>query len=368
MLGKRIGYGKELMAPHSLTMTMIGASLLWVGWFGFNAGSNLEANGTAALAMINTFVATAAAALRLAVRRMGRQGQAVAARHGLGRRRRPRRRHPGRGFAGPMGSIVLGLVAGVVCFFFCSTVKNALGYDDSLDVFGVHCVGGIIGAMATGILVDPTLGGVGIPDYIAKPGEARGRRLRHGDASSSPRSRRCCSRWSGRGIGSPILYKIVDVIDRPARHARRRSAKASTSPSTASAPTTTDGYLRRHEPRPPRPGLFCRRLQAMAGCPMRPPPARHVATRLEPASHLRYADWPPRPASGPSPMTYVVTENCIKCKFMDCVEVCPVDCFYEGENMLVIHPDECIDCGVCEPECPAEAIKADTEAGPREVA
>ena len=88
IIGKRIGYGRDLLAPHSLTMTMIGAALLWVGWFGFNAGSNLEANGTTALAMINTFVATAAAALVLALRRVGREGQAVAARHGLGRRRR----------------------------------------------------------------------------------------------------------------------------------------------------------------------------------------------------------------------------------------------------------------------------------------
>ena len=160
------------MPPHSLTMTMIGASLLWVGWFGFNAGSNLEANGTAALAMINTFVATAAAALVLDVRRMGAPrasrrcsaliSGAVAGLVAV---------TPAAGFAGPMGAIVLGLVAGVVCFFFCSTVKNALGYDDSLDVFGVHCVGGIIGALGTGILVNPALGGAGIADYVAKPGE-----------------------------------------------------------------------------------------------------------------------------------------------------------------------------------------------------
>ena len=160
------------MAPHSLTMTMIGASLLWVGWFGFNAGSNLEANGTTALAFVNTFVATAAAAVSWLFVEWAAKGKpsllgmvsgAVAGLVAI---------TPASGFAGPMGSIVLGLVAGAVCFFFCSTVKNALGYDDSLDVFGVHCVGGIIGAIATGILVAPALGGVGLVDYAAKPGEA----------------------------------------------------------------------------------------------------------------------------------------------------------------------------------------------------
>src|SRR6478736_1425030 len=150
VLGKRVGYGKEHMAPHSLTMTMIGASLLWVGWFGFNAGSNLEANGTTALAMINTFVATAGAALAWMLAEWAAKGKpsllglvsgAVAGLVAV---------TPASGFAGPMGSIVLGLVAGVVCFFFSTTVKNALGYDDSLDVFGVHCIGGIIGAIGTG--------------------------------------------------------------------------------------------------------------------------------------------------------------------------------------------------------------------------
>lgn len=131
MLGKRIGYGRDLLAPHSLTMTMIGASLLWVGWFGFNAGSNLEANGSAALAMINTFVATAAAGLSWLLVEWAAKGKpsllgmlsgAVAGLVAV---------TPACGFAGPMGSIVLGLVAGAVCFVMCSTVKNALGYDDS---------------------------------------------------------------------------------------------------------------------------------------------------------------------------------------------------------------------------------------------
>src|SRR6188508_3055690 len=134
LIGKRIGYGKELMAPHSLTMTMIGASLLWVGWFGFNAGSNLEASGGAALAMTNSFVATAAAALSwMVVEWMGKGkpsllGLVTGAVAGLVAVT------PASGFSGVMGAVVLGLIAGAVCFFFCTTVKNALGYDDSLDV------------------------------------------------------------------------------------------------------------------------------------------------------------------------------------------------------------------------------------------
>ena len=150
MVGKRVGFGREAMPPHSLTMTLIGAALLWVGWFGFNAGSALEANGTAALAMINTFVATAAAALAWMLAEKDRQGQAAACsaapRAPSPASSRSRRR---RGFAGPMGAIVLGIVAGFVCLFFCSAIKNALGYDDALDVFGVHCIGGIIGAIGT---------------------------------------------------------------------------------------------------------------------------------------------------------------------------------------------------------------------------
>jgi Amt family ammonium transporter len=211
LLGKRIGYGKELMAPHSLTMTLIGGALLWVGWFGFNAGSNLEANGTAALAMINTFVATAAAAVgwlfvEWAVKgkpsMLGMVSGAVAGLVAV---------TPAAGFAGPMGSIILGLVAGVVCFVFCSTVKNALGYDDSLDVFGIHCVGGIIGALATGILVNVDLGGVGIPDYSSKPGELAVGAYVLGDAFLA-QAKAVLFTLVFSGVGSLILYKIVDVI------------------------------------------------------------------------------------------------------------------------------------------------------------
>jgi Amt family ammonium transporter len=211
MIGKRIGYGRDLLAPHSLTMTMIGAALLWVGWFGFNAGSNLEANGTTALAMLNTFAATVAAALAWLFVEWGVKGKpsllgmvsgAVAGLVAV---------TPASGFAGPMGSLVLGLVAGAVCFVFCSSVKNAFGYDDSLDVFGIHCVGGILGAIATGILVAPSLGGTGLVDYVAKPGTATpGEYMMATQVWAQLKAVALTIVWSG--VGSAILYKIVDVI------------------------------------------------------------------------------------------------------------------------------------------------------------
>jgi len=169
MIGKRVGYGKEATPPHSLTMTMIGASLLWVGWFGFNAGSNLEANGVTAVAFINTFVATAAAALAWAVveqihhKKPSMLGAATGAVAGLVAIT------PASGFATPMTSIYLGLIVSPICYFFVAYVKNKLKYDDTLDVFGVHCVGGIVGAIATGIVADPALGGQGFFDYTQFP-------------------------------------------------------------------------------------------------------------------------------------------------------------------------------------------------------
>jgi Amt family ammonium transporter len=172
LVGKRIGFDKEPMPPHSLTLTMVGASLLWVGWFGFNAGSNLESNGLTALAFLNTFVATAAAALAWCLVEQVRHGRpsllgavtgAVAGLVAI---------TPASGFASPMGSIVLGLVAAPICYIFVSRVKKALGYDDSLDVFGVHAVGGIVGAIGTGILADPALGGQGFYDYTVFPAVA----------------------------------------------------------------------------------------------------------------------------------------------------------------------------------------------------
>jgi len=211
MMGKRVGYGKELMAPHSLTMTMIGAALLWVGWFGFNAGSNLEANGTTALAFVNTFVATAAAGFAWLIVEWVAKGKpsllglvsgVVAGLVAV---------TPASGFAGPMGSIILGLVAGVVCFIFVTSVKNALGYDDSLDVFGVHCVGGIIGAIATGILVNPALGGAGIPDYESKPGELAVAAYEFGPAVMA-QVKAVLFTLVFSGVGSAILFKLVDLV------------------------------------------------------------------------------------------------------------------------------------------------------------
>ncbi|WP_267387838.1 ammonium transporter [Sphingomonas sp. GC_Shp_3] len=165
ILGKRIGYPTERMAPHSLTMTGIGTGLLWVGWFGFNAGSALEANGSAALAMINTFVATAAAALAwmLVERANGHKGSALGFCSGIVAGLVAVT--PAAGNSGPFGAIILGAVASVVCYYAVSFLKPKLGYDDALDAFGVHGIGGMIGAVGTGIVYAPTLGGPGKPDF-----------------------------------------------------------------------------------------------------------------------------------------------------------------------------------------------------------
>ncbi|ATE63810.1 ammonium transporter [Rhizorhabdus dicambivorans] len=169
VLGKRVSYKKEPMPPHSLTMTMIGASLLWVGWFGFNAGSNLEANGVTAVAFINTLVATAAAALAWAVIEQFVHGKPSLLGAASGAVTGLVAITPAAGFAAPITSIILGAVATLVCFLFCTTVKNKLGYDDTLDVFGIHCIGGIVGAIGTGIVADPALGGQGFFDYTVFP-------------------------------------------------------------------------------------------------------------------------------------------------------------------------------------------------------
>jgi Amt family ammonium transporter len=211
VLGKRIGYGKELMPPHSLVMTLIGAALLWVGWFGFNAGSNLEANGTAAMAAINTFVATGAATLSWLFVEWAAKGKPSLLGAASGAVAGLVAVTPAAGFVGPMGSIILGLIAGGVCFIFCSTVKNAFGYDDSLDVFGIHGVGGIIGAIGTGILVNTALGGAGIPDYESKPGELAVGAYEFGGAVwAQIKGVLLTIAWSG--IGSFVIFKIVDVI------------------------------------------------------------------------------------------------------------------------------------------------------------
>jgi len=211
IIGKRIGFGRDLLAPHSLTMTMIGASLLWVGWFGFNAGSNLEANGTAALALVNTFVATAAAGFAWLIVEWVMKGKPSLLGLASGVVAGLVAVTPASGFAGPMGSIVLGLVAGVACFIACTSLKNAIGYDDSLDVFGVHCVGGIIGAIATGILVNPALGGAGIPDYETKPGELVAAAYEFGPAVMA-QVKAVAFTLAYSGIVSAILFKIIDLV------------------------------------------------------------------------------------------------------------------------------------------------------------
>jgi ammonium transporter, Amt family len=164
MLGKRVGFGRDSMAPHNLPFTMIGASLLWVGWFGFNAGSNLEATGGAALAFINTILATAAAGLSWMLAEWVIRGKPSMLGVASGVVAGLVVITPAAGLVGPMGGIVLGAIAGVVCLWAVVGLKKMLGYDDSLDVFGIHGVGGIIGAIGTGIFVSPALGGVGAGD------------------------------------------------------------------------------------------------------------------------------------------------------------------------------------------------------------
>ena len=166
VLGKRVGLGREAMPPHSLVLTMVGASMLWVGWFGFNVGSNLEANGVAALAFVNTLVATAAAVLAWTFAEwmgkgkpsmLGAASGAVAGLVAI---------TPAAGFVGPMGAIVIGIVSGILCLWGVTSLKRMLGADDALDVFGVHGVGGIVGAILTGVFASPSLGGTGICDYV----------------------------------------------------------------------------------------------------------------------------------------------------------------------------------------------------------
>jgi Amt family ammonium transporter len=164
-IGKRVGYGRESMQPHNLPMAMIGASLLWVGWFGFNAGSNLEASAGAALPLLNTLVATCAATLAWCVGEaitrhrasmLGAVSGAIAGLVGI---------TPACGTVGPMGAIAIGAIAGLVCLWGVNGLKRMLGVDDAADVFGVHGVGGIVGALLTGVFTAPGLGGTGAADF-----------------------------------------------------------------------------------------------------------------------------------------------------------------------------------------------------------
>jgi len=206
MIGKRKGYGVQAMAPHNVPFIMIGAALLWVGWFGFNVGSNLESNAFAAQVFINTFLATAAAVvswsfaewvLRGTPTMLGAASGAIAGLVAI---------TPACGWVGPMGAIIIGLLAGVICLFAVSKLKTALGYDDSLDVFGVHCVGGIFGAIITGVFNDPALGGTGIYDYVAGTWSYAGMGTQ---VMSQLWGVGVTVLWSG--VVAFIAYKIVDL-------------------------------------------------------------------------------------------------------------------------------------------------------------
>ncbi len=209
MMGKRVGYGREAMAPHSLTMTMIGASLLWVGWFGFNAGSALEAGDVAALAFVNTLLATAAATMSWLFGEwimkgkpsmLGAASGAVAGLVAI---------TPACGFVGPMGALIIGLLAGVVCLWGVNGLKRLLGADDSLDVFGVHGVGGILGALLTGVFAAPSLGGQGIFDYVTNKMSADPYSI-IGQVTTQATAVGTTILWSG--IVSLIAYKLVDIV------------------------------------------------------------------------------------------------------------------------------------------------------------
>jgi Amt family ammonium transporter len=211
LLGKRLGYPNEPMPPHSLTMTMIGASLLWVGWFGFNAGSNLEASSVASVAFMNTMIATAAAGMSWLLTEQIVRGKPSLLGAASGVVAGLVAVTPASGFAGTMGSVILGLMVSPICFFFVSVVKSKFKYDDSLDVFGVHCIGGITGALMTAILANPALGGQGIADYASKPGtlvvapyDWVAQLITQGWAVGLTLV------WSG--VGAAILYVIIDKL------------------------------------------------------------------------------------------------------------------------------------------------------------
>ncbi len=207
LVGKRKGYGTTAMAPHNVPFIMIGAALLWVGWFGFNVGSNLESNAFAAQVFLNTFLATAAAVVawtfgewifRGTPTMLGGASGAISGLVAI---------TPACGWVGPMGAIIIGLLAGLVCLFAVTKLKSALGYDDSLDVFGVHCVGGILGAILTGVFNDPSLGGTGIYDYVAGTWGYAGMGAQ---VWSQTKGVLITVVWTG--VVSFIAYKIVDMV------------------------------------------------------------------------------------------------------------------------------------------------------------
>jgi len=211
VLGKRIGYGRESLTPHSLTLTMVGAALLWVGWFGFNAGSNLEANGVTALAVINTLVATAAATLSWIAGEALSKGKASMLGAASGAVAGLVAITPACGFVGPGGAIIIGLLAGLICLWGVNGLKRMLGADDSLDVFGVHGVGGIVGALLTGVFASPSLGGAGICNYVTN---------KCGDAADFPgigaqvwiQAQAVLTTVVWSAVIAFIAYKLVDLL------------------------------------------------------------------------------------------------------------------------------------------------------------
>jgi Amt family ammonium transporter len=211
MVGKRVGYGREAMAPHNLTLTMVGASLLWVGWFGFNAGSNLEANGTAALAFLNTVIATAAATLAWCAGEAMLKGKASMLGGASGAVSGLVAITPACGFVGVGGALIIGLLAGFICLWGVNGLKKMLGADDSLDVFGVHGVGGILGALLTGVFASPDLGGTGICNYVTN---------KCGDVADFPgvaaqvwiQAQGVIATIVWSGIVALVMFKIVDMV------------------------------------------------------------------------------------------------------------------------------------------------------------
>ncbi len=208
MVGRRVGLGNVAMAPHSLTMTMIGASLLWFGWFGFNAGSALEANGAASLAFVNTWLATACAALSWMIAEwlikgrpsmLGAASGAVAGLVAI---------TPAAGFVGVKGALAIGLLAGIVCLWGVNGLKKILKADDSLDVFGVHGVGGILGAILTGVFAAPSLGGTGIYDYVTNKAAENYDMM--GQVITQATAVGTTIVWSG--VVAVVCYKLVDLI------------------------------------------------------------------------------------------------------------------------------------------------------------
>ena len=208
LIGKRIGYGKESMPPHNLPLTMIGACLLWVGWFGFNAGSNLEATGTAAIAFLNTIVATAMAVLAWLMIESVARGKASALGAASGAVAGLVAITPACGFVGLIGALVIGLVAGVGGFWGVNGLKRMLGADDSLDVFGVHGVCGILGALLTGVFAAPQLGGSGIYDYVANKASTDYSIL--GQLVTQATAVGTTVIWSG--VVALAAYKLVDLV------------------------------------------------------------------------------------------------------------------------------------------------------------